>query len=252
LLWAVIKKEKKTRMTNRILRDIRFYESNSPNVEGHYPGELGSYFKPTTDTKYIGQRIARKLNELSFISGTFDHIYINLTTVLDKNEILISKRFVDKRIQYVDYGLEPSEFNSLNEAERDKFTTELVFKILKRLYETEISCLQFIDKTKHLIETFGDKVVIEYKTKETKDYKVGIGYQIRPERNSDLSRMILHYIDKNIDVKCDVDLYHYEDIYSMVDTIKISDNQIILRPKKTFEAEIVAKHYEKPFVFNIK
>ncbi|MBV5281933.1 MAG: hypothetical protein JZU53_05795 [Paludibacter sp.] len=239
-------------MTNRILRDIRFYESNSHNVEGHYPGELGNYFKPTTDTKYIGQRIARKLNELSFISGTFDHIYINLTTALDKNEILISKRFIDKRIQYVDYGLEPSEFNSLNESERDKFTTELVFKTLKRLYETEISCLQLIDEAKQIIDKFCDKIVIEYKNKKTKDYKVYIGYQIRPERNSDLSRMILHYIDKNTDFNCDVDLYHYGDIYSMVDTIKIIDNQIILLPKKSFEAEIVAKHYDKPFVFDIK
>ena len=70
-------------MSDRILKDIRYYESDKPNVEGKsMPGNIGRIFQPTKDTNYIGQRIARKLNELKYSFGEYDHLYINLTTVL--------------------------------------------------------------------------------------------------------------------------------------------------------------------------
>src|SRR5436190_1203761 len=66
-LWQLIQTPK---MADRILRDIRFYESEKPNIEGQsMPNELGKLFIPTKDTNYIGQRIARKLNELKFTYG---------------------------------------------------------------------------------------------------------------------------------------------------------------------------------------
>lgn len=241
-------------MANRILRDIRFYESNSINVEGHYPGELGNSFNQTSNTKYIGQRIARKLNELKFISGEFDHIFINLTTVLDKNKILISKRFIDKRIQYIDYGVEPNEFNSLNDIEKDLFTTEIVFKSLMKLYETDNQNLVFIKDVKLLIDIFKDQIIIAYKTKETKDYKIEIGYKIKPDKKSNFSKMTIDYVDKKENIKFIdfIDLYYYEDIYSLVETITLSKGQIILSPKKSFKAEFTMKQYKTPLRIEIK
>ncbi len=54
-------------MADRILKDIRFYESEIQNIEGQsMPHELGKLFVPTNDTNAIGQRIARKLNELKY------------------------------------------------------------------------------------------------------------------------------------------------------------------------------------------
>lgn len=67
-------------MVDIILKNIRFYESENQNIEGQrMPQELDKLFTPTNDTNYIRQRIARKLNELKYSYGEFDHIYINLT-----------------------------------------------------------------------------------------------------------------------------------------------------------------------------
>lgn len=101
-------------MTNRILKDIRVYESENENIAGKsLPSELGNIFKPTENTNFIGQRIARKLNEFKYSYGDFDHIYINLTTHIKENEIQISNRYLDKRIKYIDFGTSSKYFNSL-------------------------------------------------------------------------------------------------------------------------------------------
>ena len=72
-------------MGDRILKDIRYYESDKPNIDGQsLPGYLGKLFTPKKDTNHIGQRIARKLNELKYSFDAYDHIYINLTTILDE------------------------------------------------------------------------------------------------------------------------------------------------------------------------
>ncbi|KGQ70020.1 hypothetical protein LVJ83_06100 [Uruburuella testudinis] len=87
-------------MANRILKDIRYYESTHQNIEGQsLPNNLGKLFVPTGDTPYIGQRIARKLNELKYSYGEFDHIYINFTTFIQAHEIIVSDRDTDSRIK---------------------------------------------------------------------------------------------------------------------------------------------------------
>jgi len=74
-------------MADKIIKEIRYSESEIENIEGNsLPGNFGKIFKPTTDAVAIGQRIARKLNELKFVSGEFDHININFTTTMPEGE----------------------------------------------------------------------------------------------------------------------------------------------------------------------
>jgi hypothetical protein len=121
-------------MSNRILKDIRYYESDKPNIEGQsMPGNLGKLFMPTTDTNYIGQRIARKLNELKYSLGEYDHIYINLTTIVEENQIQVSNRNIDKTIKYIDFGLNQSKFNSLTEQQKDDFIKSSTVDILRNI-----------------------------------------------------------------------------------------------------------------------
>lgn len=65
-------------MKDKIIKDIRYSESEILNIEGNsHPSNFGKIYIGVLDVVAIGQRIARKLNELKFVSGEFDHIDIN-------------------------------------------------------------------------------------------------------------------------------------------------------------------------------
>lgn len=237
-------------MTDRILKDIRFYESEKQNIEGQsMPNELGKIFIRTKDTNYIGQRIARKLNELKFTYGEFDHIYINLTTFLKENEIVVSNRNIDKRIKYIDFGINSENLNSLSDSEKNNFIKSATFKVLKQI--SSGSNLELVNQTEKLISEFDKEIKIHFKSKETTSFKIDIYYQI--ETLSGGTKAVIEYKDKknNICSSVNYKLQFYEDIYTLVDTISLTDNTIILKPKKSFTADISNERYETPITLKL-
>jgi hypothetical protein len=239
-------------MADKIIKEIRYSESEVDNIEGNsLPRNFGKIFIATPDIVAIGQRIARKLNELKFISGEFDHIDINFTTLLKHNDLKISERDAEKWLKYIDYGLLPSGFNTMTDDEKKTFLNETTFKILKTLYESEKQKLNVIEEVENLINRFNSQIKINYKTKETNSYKIDITYQIKPEDS--LSKAIVQYWDKKTNFKGQTffDLQFYDDIYSLVDTIAIRDNMIILNPKKSFRADLYNDRYKTPLQFAI-
>ena len=237
-------------MTDRIIKDIRYYESDNENVDGkRMPQDLGGIFKPTNDTNYIGQRIARKLNELKFSYGEFDHIFINLTTSLKEDEILVSNRNIDKRIKYLDFGVNSTTFNSLNDLDKNTLLKSLTFILLKHISIGEN--LKFVNEVEQLILQFDTEIKISYKTKETNAFKIDIGYQIKPKDNS--TRAIINYMDKksNFCRQGYLNIQFYDDIYSLVDTISFADETITLKPKKSFVADVHNERYKTPLELKI-
>src|SRR6187549_3129449 len=105
-------------MTGRIIRDIRFYEVRPENYTGRFDGTLGHVYENTPDTKHIGERIARKLNELGFVSGIFDHVYVYLSPILLPNKMQIQETELDERLKSVHYGIKPTVFNCFSESEK--------------------------------------------------------------------------------------------------------------------------------------
>lgn len=237
-------------MADRILKDIRFYESEYQNIEGQkMPQELGKLFIPTKDTKYIGQRIARKLNELKFSYGAFDHIYINLTTIIKENEILVSNRNIDKRIKYLDFGFRPEKLNSLSDKEKNDFIKTATFKLLRHI-STDLN-LELINQTERLISEFDTELKIHYKSKETKTFKIDIHYQIEALNGG--TKAIIEYYDKQNDncIYYNYKLQFYEDIYTLIDTINLTNEVITLNPKKSFIADIQNERYETPIIIKL-
>ncbi|MNK30397.1 hypothetical protein D3C87_488140 [compost metagenome] len=237
-------------MADRILKDIRFYESENQNIEGQrMPQELGKLFIPTNDTNYIGQRIARKLNELKYSYGEFDHIYVNLTTFIEENKIIVSKRNIDKRIKYVDFGFNSEKLNSLNDNEKDNFIKSTTFKVLTYISKDEN--LELVEQTEKLLTEFDTEIKIHFKTKETNSFKIDIYYQIKALNGG--TKAIIEYEDKknNICRAGNHKLQFYEDIYTLVDTINLTDDKIILKPKKSFTADIVNERYKTPIELKI-
>jgi hypothetical protein len=103
-----------------------------------------------------------------------------------------------------------------------------------------------------LIERDGREMIINYKVKETKEYKLNIGFQIAPIDNK--SKIVIDYLLKkdNRKLRSTVDLNHYEDIYYLVDKVSIDEHQITLHPKKTMKAEFVTEKYLPPLTIDIK
>lgn len=239
-------------MTDRILRDIRFYELRPENYNGQFDGTLGHVYKSTPDIKHIGQRIARKLNELNFTSGIFDHVYVYLSPTLPDNEMEIQETELDERLKSVHYGIKPSNFNSLNESEKDKWANETAFKILYLLFHDDNLKTKTISEVEALINKYNQEIKIFYKAKETKAYKVDLNYQIKPNGNP--SRLLITFLDKKGNTKRhgSINLNSHEDIYLLVDTIAVKDNTIILNPKKSNVADLLGeKYYKTPLTLDV-
>jgi|SRR3989339_319038 len=239
-------------MADKIIKEIRYSESEIVNIEGNsLPGNLGKIYKAGFDIVAIGQRIARKLNELKFVSGEFDHIDINFTTVLQQDELTVSKRDVEKWLKYIDYGLSPCFFNAKTDSQKSDFIRNTTFNALKDIYFSDTEKLDTIAKVENLIHRFDTELRIHYKTKETSSYKIDISYQIKPNGGS--SKAIVEYFDKKQNFKGQVffDLHFYDDIYPLVDTISVKDNRVILSPKKSFRAEVYNERYKTPLQFTI-
>lgn len=191
-------------MINRIIKDIRYYELKPKDFNGNFNGILGNVFQNTQDTSNIGQRIARKLNELEFISGEFDHIYINFSPNMKVDQMIVSEKFIDKRIKYIDFGIEPKTFNSLNNLDKDLKIKEITFKALFLLYSNDKQKTEIIIEVEDLITKFETEIEIAYKTKETNSYRIEISYMIKPKNS--LSKIVVKYFDKknNLDRKAHV------------------------------------------------
>lgn len=232
----------------KLILDIRYCESDFDNISGNsLPGRPGQIFNFPESSSYIGARIARKLRENSFVTGSFDHVYINFTTVLPAGEFRISPRETQARLKYVDYGASPAEFDNLSEAQKESFVVSTTFSVLRLLASPEPTQLAIIDNVEKLVELHESELEITHKTKDTKSYKVTITYKICP--NGDQSVGIVEYVDKqtgNTSRAQFVKLMHYEDIFALVSGISVSSGVICLKPRASFKASLYVEKYKVP------
>jgi hypothetical protein len=237
--------------TDRIIKDIRYFETKPKDFVGEFNGIIGNIYKTTEETNSIGQRIARKLNEFQFVTGEFDHIYINFTENTEIGKVTENDKTLDKRIKCLDYGIESKKFNSLKETEKDLLVKEITFKTLKLIYENEIEKTEKIMEVENLINKFGTEIEITYKIKETNSYKIEICYMIKPKKS--LSKIVVKYLDKKEQTQKFTikDLYFYEDIFYLIDKIDFKNNKIMLNHKKSNTSEIAIAKYKKPIEIEI-
>lgn len=235
----------------RIIKDIRYYEIKPDDFIGDFNGIIGNVYHSTEDTNSIGQRIARKLNELKLISGEFDHIYINFTDTIKDGKLIESEKFLDTRIKYVDYGIEPKIFNSLTEFEKNQLIKDVTFQSLFLILGNDEEKNKILIEVEKLLNKFDSEIEIAYKTKETSLYRIEIGYRINPKKT--LSKIVINYFDKKNETQNSAtkDLYFYEDLFYLVDKIDVKNGKIIFTPKKTNLGEIATSKYEKPFEIEI-
>jgi len=238
-------------MDNRVIRDIRHYELRPDDYSGKFDGILGNVYTGSFEIQCIGQRISRKLNELKFITGDFDHLYIYLSNKLDNDSIVERNFEYDKQVKCFDFGQRVDEFNSLTDTEREKRINEITFKVLKWKFGQVKNDKELIGSIEKMIEREGREIIINYKHKETKDYRLNVGFQIAPTDNK--SKIVVDYstTKSGKQLRTTIDLNHYEDIYYLVDKIRVDGQKIIFQPKKTPKSELVTGRYTTPLTVDI-
>jgi hypothetical protein len=81
------------------------------------------------------------------------------------------------------------------------------------------------NKSRNLLNKFETEIEIDYKTKETNLYKIEICYQINPKKT--YKKIIVKYFDKRKETQniTTIDLYFYDDIFSLVDKIEVKNGK---------------------------
>ncbi|MDO4230234.1 MAG: hypothetical protein Q4C98_10495 [Capnocytophaga sp.] len=240
----------------KTLKEIRTYERNKSVASSLWQvfEFQGEGFPAWV---YDEQRIARKLHEFGFSLGEEDYLYICLNAELDENQIVFSHLDFDKCTLYADFGANPSQFNALSCENQRIFIQNMIFSVLKA--KTSPQMVYLLAKTEQEVTKYGKNIKILHKIKETSAYMVRIFYQINPdekplslsEKNGGVA--IIEYLDKKTH-KTSIftyPLYFYDDIFSLMNTITLKNNSLIIKPKTSFRAEIENKHYQTPLVFEL-
>ena len=95
------------------------------------------------------------------------------------------------------------------------------------IYKNDDLKIITINDVKDLIDSFGKRLIIKYKTKETSSYRIDLSFQIQPD--NDKSKLIIEYTNKkdNSILQGTLDIIDYEDLYSLVDNLTLKDDLIV-------------------------
>jgi hypothetical protein len=232
----------------RLLLDIRYYESAHENVAGtSLPSELGQIFHLPLSIHPLGARIARKLREFGFVAGVFDHLYLNFTTVLPAGVCRYSPRQIEERIKYVDFGLSADTTNAHSETEKESLVRDATVNVLRFVSANRHAQLGLLDRILAEVEEKGSELEILHKAKEAANYSVTVSYKIRPRGEQSIG--LIEYHDKlsGSGFKSEfIKLKDYEDIFALVGSISVSNGFIRLRPRRSFKASLYTQHYDVP------
>lgn len=116
-------------MAEKIIKDIRIYKSDIPNVDGNStPGS----FAPKQMNVMI-HRIVMKLREGRLVLGDFDHLYLNFTTCVPEGSSQPANRSPDRYYpwyRYYDVGVSEAVYEELGSSGTETIVTALVEKVL--------------------------------------------------------------------------------------------------------------------------
>lgn len=238
----------------KLILDIRYFESDKENVDGSsLPSYVGKIFPFSKSVHSLGARIARKLRELGFLTGEFDHLYINYTTTLRETAFQLSQRIPDLRIRYVDYGASPASVRAMDDTQREAFVATSTFEILASLFGDDPKQEVLLMRVRKEMEAFGSDLEIIHKVKDTSTYRIIVSYQIRPHGIPSIG--LIEYHDKKTGVagkKPFIELKFYGDVFSLVGSIAVTKGIITLKARSSFKASLYTNRYQIPITIPVE
>jgi hypothetical protein len=229
----------------KLIADIRYYENPGRAEYGNVRHDsLGTLYSiPFRSFGAIGDRFACKLREREFTLPGFDHLYVILTPALPSGNVEPSALNIDARIRYVDVGLSPDHWDSLNDDSKHDHLVDL----------TSFAISAFDGNGDTLANVAADlkrhrsKLEIIVKTKETSSYRVDVSFQIRPMQEQSIA--FVSYTDKRTGQRgCTTlaKLLSANDVYPLCGSIAVRGNTITIKPRSSLRAAAITDKYNVP------
>jgi hypothetical protein len=229
----------------KLIADIRYYENPGRTEYGNVQHDsLGTLYSiPFRSFGAIGERFACKLRERDFTLPGFDHLYVILTPALPPGNVEPSTLSVDPRIRYVDVGLSPDHWGSLNDDSKHDHIVDLTttaIRVFDGNADTLTSVSANLKRCRSILE-------ITVKTKETSWYRVDVSFQIRPMQEQSIA--FVSYTDKRSG-QCGratlTKLVSANDVYPLCGSIAVRDNTIMITPRSSSRAATITEKYNVP------
>ena len=222
-----------------LIKDIRLFESNVPNIDGnstpYYIGKI--YHYDHIECLDVIQRLLFLLRHRGFGFVGFDHLYLNFTPCVPHGEIREVNRYNIREFswfQYVDVGCDVSQFNNWNLNKQTAFVLEAVKKASIMKSQDELQQI-FADTFDEVIEKGAD-LLLPYKRKENENYTVEIMVRI----NDELDFLpLIRVTGKDGSVKAENALRSYgrDEFITQISTITIGKSYVKMAPRKNYYTE---------------
>ena len=215
-----------------VIKDIRLYRSKVDNIDGNsHPNSFVN-----KELNIAIRRIVMKLRENGFELENFDHIYINLTTINIENEMVLSKRTIDRYhswYRYYDVEISQSLFDSLETKQCMDEVLTIVGRVLCHFFNSQDftsdkiqSCiLEAISKGENMTMKFKEKVA-------TKNKAIIYLRYLDSGRYFPLLRVL--DLEDNILLEEDLPETNSLDAFG---TIQLSTKKVTIKPRKNMFAE---------------
>jgi hypothetical protein len=231
--------------TPKLIADIRYYENPGRTEYGNVRHDsLGTLYPiPFRSFGAIGDRFACKLRERAFSLPGFDHVYLILTPTLPPGVVEPSTLNLDTRIRYVDVGLSPDQWNSLDDDSKHDHIVDLTSAAISAFtgYADTLASVAAD------LKRYRSQLEVIVKTKETASYRVDVSFQIRPLQEQSMA--FVSYFDKRTGQRGRTTLTKLlsaDDVYPLCGTIRVRDNRITITPRSSSKAAIITRKYTVP------
>lgn len=184
-----------------LIRDIRIFEDAEENIDyKSLPHDMGKIYEyRSLICNAIIDRVILWLRTKNYSLGEFNHLYLNLTPLLEHGKIIPAKRSVYREenwLRYVDAGCDVSLFNSWDITEKSDFIVQTAKNALILITpESE----NIINECFSEVLTGGESLAVLYKEKHNDQYAVKIFARIK--NNRDLIPVIRIYDNQGAQIE---------------------------------------------------
>lgn len=226
-------------MSIKLIKDIRLFESDVPNIDGnstpHYIGKIYQY--DDMECLDVIQRLLFLLRHRDFGFEIFDHLYLNFTPCIAHGEVRDVDRYTIREFawyHYVDIGCDAALFNSWELEAKTAFILESTKKAAL-MKAPEAQRKRFADTFDEVLEK-GEGLLLPYKRKENTDLVVEV--LIRIDHELDFIPLI-RVTGKDGSVKAEQTLRSYgrDEFISQISTITIGKRSVRIAPRKNWYAD---------------
>jgi|GEM_PF-1871669 len=232
------------------LRDIRYFESAEvPHVGASMPRYASELFKLAKEAVALGQRIARKCEELGVSIGSADHLYVCFTPSLEEGAVAFTDYAVEPWHRYVLCGLDRG-FNERSAREQLQAVCDATFEAVAALAQAGADQLPSLQRD---VVAKGDALRVTLRTKQTKKYRITVEQTVpvHPSPSQVFARVEELATSKVVEFEVAAVPFH-DDAPALVDRLAIVDEVLVIHPRKSFRAELVTRQYDLPLRISLR